>query len=67
MPGDMAVDIIEVAADTGEVLMTRTPVGWSAPYVNLQSVPGNAKSYSVTVAVQKKRYVEFLVKPESKP
>ena len=57
-----AVDIENVTTDTGENIAGNAS-GWSQLWRNYRSMPANAKFLNVTVAVQKKRYVEFLVKP----
>jgi hypothetical protein len=59
---DFAVDIVRVTTDAGDP----TPYngsGQSGQYWHFSSVPAGAKTHTVTVAVQKPRYVEFLVKP----
>ncbi len=61
-PSGVVADIVAVRTDHGDSV---TPVtehnfgNW-----RFQSMPTNAATFSVTVAVQKLRYVEFLVKPQ---
>ncbi len=67
-PVDIAMDVVALTADTGEKATASPgrPYVWQFPSQSgprAESVPHNAKSVSVTVAVQKIRTVEFLVKP----
>jgi hypothetical protein len=78
-PPGVVADILEVATDAGNVLTAPDSVGPYArtfieyhqddlapriKYLNVTAVTSPAKYLNVTVAVQKTRTVEFLVKPE---
>ena len=64
-PSGVVGDILEVSTDAGDVLTTRDTVNPDPnTYIEYdRGLPHPAKSLNVTVAVQKTRTVEFLVKP----
>jgi len=57
-PLDTAVDIVSVTTDTGEALPSVL-----RSYENYFSLPTGIKSVAVTVTMQKRRHVEFFVRP----
>ena len=57
---DLAVDFVEVMTDTGQRPREGARGGNWQEY---KTVPAGTKSLTVTIAVQKKRHVEFLAKP----
>jgi hypothetical protein len=65
-PAGMVADIVKVVTDTGEELARPDADIVHLSAWNFRSVPAGAKFFNVTVAVQKKRYVEFFVKPDGK-
>ena len=64
-PGGVAVDVLSVTSDSGEVIRG-IPFGSGSSYaLNFTTLPANATNLDVTLLVQKTRTVSFLVKPPS--
>jgi hypothetical protein len=61
---ELSVGFGRVVTDTGEQVHGPELSSYNQYYLNFHSMAPNVRSMNVTLVVQKKRYVEFLVKPQ---